>query len=177
MLLARSDARNAIRFATSAGVEGRPIGMPPSESMMILLPSSTPPSAPNRSASDGSLGLNPARRNLFRLALAIRRQGSFCGGLRGRSFRQRQHALDRHDVNDDALPSRYHIGNQLAVEADRGHKLCAIAFTHSTSSRVARPPARPPAGALEPPSICTVMSTRPSAPWRPRPRPRTYPAS
>lgn len=37
---ARGDARKAMRFATSPGVDGRPNGMPPSESMMICLPPS-----------------------------------------------------------------------------------------------------------------------------------------
>lgn len=35
---ARSEARNAIRLAISAGLAGRPMGMPPSESMTIFLP-------------------------------------------------------------------------------------------------------------------------------------------
>lgn len=38
MLPARSEERNAIRLAISAGVEGRPIGMPPKDSMIIRLP-------------------------------------------------------------------------------------------------------------------------------------------
>ena len=40
MVSARSEARKAIRLATSSGFDGRPIGMPPSESMMICLPPS-----------------------------------------------------------------------------------------------------------------------------------------
>lgn len=40
MVAARSEARKAIRFATSSGVEGRPIGIPPSDSMIIRLPPS-----------------------------------------------------------------------------------------------------------------------------------------
>ena len=40
IVAARSDARKAARLATSSGFDGRPIGMPPSESMMILLPPS-----------------------------------------------------------------------------------------------------------------------------------------
>lgn len=38
MEAARSEARNAIRLAISAGFAGRPKGMPPSASMMIRLP-------------------------------------------------------------------------------------------------------------------------------------------
>ena len=37
---ARGDARKAMRFATSTGFDGRPSGMPPSESMMICVPPS-----------------------------------------------------------------------------------------------------------------------------------------
>jgi hypothetical protein len=37
---ARFETRKAIRLATSFGVEGRPIGMPPSEFMMMRLPPS-----------------------------------------------------------------------------------------------------------------------------------------
>jgi hypothetical protein len=40
MLAARGDARNAIKFAISSGLDGRPIGMPPNEFMMICLPPS-----------------------------------------------------------------------------------------------------------------------------------------
>jgi diketogulonate reductase-like aldo/keto reductase len=40
IVAARGDAKNAMRFATSTGFEGRPSGMPPSESMMICLPPS-----------------------------------------------------------------------------------------------------------------------------------------
>lgn len=43
MLAARSDARKAIRLATSSGFAGRPIGIPPSESMIIFLPASMSP--------------------------------------------------------------------------------------------------------------------------------------
>ncbi len=40
MEAARGETRNAIRSATSAGFAGRPIGMPPSDFMMICLPPS-----------------------------------------------------------------------------------------------------------------------------------------
>ena len=40
MAAARLDARKAIRSATSAGLAGRPKGMPPREFMMICLPPS-----------------------------------------------------------------------------------------------------------------------------------------
>jgi hypothetical protein len=38
MASARGDATNAMRSATSRGLAGRPIGMPPSDRMMISLP-------------------------------------------------------------------------------------------------------------------------------------------
>lgn len=52
MLGDRSDARNAIRLATSTGADGGPVGMPPSETMIRRLPFSTPApsSAPSRLA-------------------------------------------------------------------------------------------------------------------------------
>src|SRR3546814_515659 len=70
MLPARSEARNAIRLATSSGVDGRPIGMPPSDAMIRRLPSSTPApsSSPSRLANStaASVSIQPGETRTTR---------------------------------------------------------------------------------------------------------------
>src|SRR5690606_26248476 len=73
MVPARSEARKAIRLATSSGLDGRPIGIPPSESMIIRLPRSMSPpcSEPNRLASStaASVSIQPGDTRTTRTPL------------------------------------------------------------------------------------------------------------
>ncbi|KAA0968897.1 SDR family NAD(P)-dependent oxidoreductase [Aureimonas fodinaquatilis] len=63
MMAARSEARKATRFATSSGLDGRPMGMPPRVAIIILLPAarSVPASLAKRCASpiEASVSIHP----------------------------------------------------------------------------------------------------------------------
>lgn len=82
---------------------------------------------------DRPLGLDPPGsdahdphalgRDLLRQALAVGRQCGLCGGIRRRRLGQRQRALDRGDVDDDACPLRHHRREECAVEPHHRHQV------------------------------------------------------
>jgi len=87
---ARGDTRKATRSATSLGRAGRPIGMPPSESISVLrAPSKSVPclDASFVDQADSRIGLDPARgqaddanalrAHLLRQTLAVVRERAF----------------------------------------------------------------------------------------------------
>ena len=130
---ARGETRKVTRSATSVGLDGRPIGMPPSEAIRPLFSGLIVGAfglCQPIDHSDGGFGLDPARcdpddantlrANLLRQAFAVVRERRLCRCVGDGGLWQRQLPLDRRDVDDYAGALLKHLRQQGPVKSDCG---------------------------------------------------------